>query len=267
MRRGVFLIGVTLIAVGAIIALLSVVLSSFSVAIPATSGPSAGQVGPLAVTPPGLVGSGSITMSWNGAPSAFRFQIYQCSDATCAQRGTTPVATGGGSSGTVSFDVNSGTTYVVLAQANTNAVPSTWQLTGLTFLSLIGIVIAIGGGALAFAGYRMKAPRRATLAATEAPEQREMFSTKPFKDLQVGAASQFVGEHSERVRAGAAQPSGPVYFQPSEPEELYGAGDTPTAAPAKGVRPPVKCSYCGEMNEPWITNCRRCRRPMTSTGA
>jgi hypothetical protein len=41
---------------------------------------------------------------------------------------------------------------------------------------------------------------------------------------------------------------------------------SPAAQPGAGPRPNIQCSHCGAWNEPWITNCRKCQRTLTSTG-
>jgi hypothetical protein len=70
------------------------------------------------------------------------------------------------------------------------------------------------------------------------------------------------------AKASAPEPAGPVFFKPSEPEQLYGANDpSPAAAKAPGQRPYIKCASCGTMNEPWLHNCRWCKRPLESTGS
>jgi YVTN family beta-propeller protein len=55
----------------------------------------------------------------------------------------------------------------------------------------------------------------------------------------------------------------PRYFTPAE-DEAPMAAPAPTA-PSSGPRPPVKCPHCGQMNQPWLINCRACGWPLAQT--
>ena len=100
----------------------------------------------------------------------------------------------------------------------------------------------------------------------ETAPKREMFSlsSTPFTGEQQGAAAGTVAPRAEVEHIESPEHVAPVYFQPSEDQE--GSTPAPSAAPSGQGRPPIQCQYCGAMNEPWIVNCRNCRRPLTHTG-
>ena len=259
MRRGIFYAGIGVIVLGILIIVLALVAGTISTTIPVQA---AGQL----TFSPNMIGSGTVTLSWSGASSAFRLQVYQCTDSSCTHWQSAPLANGAGSSGSVSFGANGGDYYVVVAQGNANAIPASLLVSGLTLLVLVGIILAIVGGVVGFLGFRMKPkPRPVAAAAPEAPKHVP-FSTRPFTDVQEGVASDWTPEHSERVRHDQPEPTGPVFFKPVHEEgEIYQAKPE-AAAPQAGARPSVTCSYCGTVNESWILNCRTCRRPLSSTG-
>ncbi|MCI4351505.1 MAG: hypothetical protein L3K15_08350, partial [Thermoplasmata archaeon] len=63
---------------------------------------------------------------------------------------------------------------------------------------------------------------------------------------------------------------------PSPPRRAYVAPPPPPReepeeeerAPAAPFKPraTIICGFCGTPNEPWITQCRKCKRPLSSTG-
>lgn len=68
-------------------------------------------------------------------------------------------------------------------------------------------------------------------------------------------------------RAAPSPPPRPVVKVPAPPTSTPRVS---SAAPARGpaagsTRPPIKCGNCGTMNEPWLTNCRWCKRPLAFT--
>lgn len=46
----------------------------------------------------------------------------------------------------------------------------------------------------------------------------------------------------------------------------YYQGDRPQAAQVGGARQPLICPNCGAANDPWLTNCKTCQRPLMTTG-
>jgi hypothetical protein len=265
MRKGIFIVGIVVILVGVGILTLGLATLSQTSSIPPPAITSqSGQV--LAISPP-FVGSGTVNLAWSGANQSFRFEVFQCSDSSCSSpASTTPLATGGGPSGTASFTGSGGTSYAVLttSQVTTNSVPVTISLSGLTLLELIGIIVAAVGGAVAALGFLLKAkPKRVVRAAPAAEEEK--FVTKPFQQTEDAAAASYVAP-PVRVEPQYEGSEKPVYFQPSEEDaaaaESAGAASTPTG----GGRPPIKCTHCGTLNEAWVTNCRKCTRPLSHTG-
>ncbi|HEV2429843.1 MAG TPA: hypothetical protein VGV64_08405 [Thermoplasmata archaeon] len=63
------------------------------------------------------------------------------------------------------------------------------------------------------------------------------------------------------------EPSEPAqrFFTPSEDDTPGPAG--PAAAPSRSgpARAGLTCRSCGTVNEPWLTNCRKCKRPLQFT--
>lgn len=52
-----------------------------------------------------------------------------------------------------------------------------------------------------------------------------------------------------------------------EPTSQYYQGSNVVANPsARGQRPSLICPKCGTANEPWLTNCRKCKRALVTTG-
>jgi hypothetical protein len=264
MRKGVFVAGIVLLFIGGLIVGISFLTDSSSNTIPS---PATHQALTFS---PNFIGSGTVALSWSDATSQFRFQVYQCASSSCsAPASSSPVANGAGASGTVSFTASGGQYFLIDAQQNGDAVPVTITLSGgLTPLLLVGIVVAVLGAAVAFLGYRAKAKPKTIYEEDHAPKRDSFVTTSmPFTGEQeaTAASAGSAASASSRERTESPESTSPVYFQPAEGQESYGSNE-PAAAPKGGVRPPIKCPSCGAMNEPWITNCRNCRRPLSSTG-
>ena len=148
MRKGLFVAGLVVLILGGILIGVTFVVNSSQNTIP---NPSTGQALEFS---PNFIGSGTVSLSWSQATSQFRFSVYQCQSSACSSpRSTSPLANGAGASGTVSFTASGGQYYIIVPQANTNAVPVTIQLSGgLTPLLLIGIVVLAIGAVIAFLG-------------------------------------------------------------------------------------------------------------------
>lgn len=254
MRQSIFIAGIVVIVVGVLLVGASFTLNTQATTVP---DPRTGEFLTFSAT---VLFSGTVTLAWSGADQSFRFTINQCADAACSPGAA--VASGGGASGSVSFTVTGGVTYVVEALGNTLAVPVTLTFSGLTPLLLIGIVVAIAGAGVAFLGYVKKPkPRPAPRPVAARPTER----FPPLARQEESGTTHVAPTPS--AAAPSPEPSGPVFFQPTGPEELYGANAPAAApAPAAGERPWTKCGKCGTMNEPWLHNCRFCKRPLESTG-
>lgn len=258
MRKGILVVGVIVALLGVGLLLLGLAGLSTSTSMPS---PQTHQV--LQITP-GLVGSGSATLTWSGANSSFRFSVYQCSDSSCnSQASSTPLAEGAGASGSTSFDVSGGTTYaiVVTSLVTSNSVPVTIALSGISVAELLGIIVLALGAVVAVLGFLLKAKPKRVAAAAPAPEP--MFVTKPFTGSQEASVTS-VAPPPVRVEPRHEGSEKPVFFE--QPEGEAAAATGPSGPTPGSNRPPITCSHCGTLNEPWLVNCRKCRRPLSRTG-
>jgi hypothetical protein len=259
MRTGIFAIGLVVLVLGVILLAVSIVGLPQANSIPPQS------VGGLSISPP-FLGSGTVNLAWSGANSQFRVSVYSCGSSQCTSipSANNLVANGAGASGTLSFTASGGQYYLAVSNPQTSiTVPVTITATGgLTLLSVIGIALLVVGAVVAVLGFRMKAKVKAP-AAEEAP-QKEMFSlsSTPFTDQETGPAAAAASNTSSsmRERSEPTGPIGPVYFTGGE------SGPQATAASSGSKRAPIKCPSCGAMNDPWLTTCRTCRRPLARTG-
>ncbi len=257
MRKGVLIAGIVVLVLGGLIAAYAFVDSTQSTTIPS---PSTGLG--LDFTP-SLIGSGTVKLSWSDASSQFRFSVYQCATSACSSPSGAALAEGSGASGSVSFTASGGQWYAVDASAGSSqAVPVSVDVSGLTILLLIGIVILAVGALIALLGVRMKAKVKLVEAPEEEPV-KEMFVTTPFSGVQDASAAAPEAA-APAYRPEAAEPSGPVYFEPTTSASTASGGGPTGGAPA--ARGPIVCPSCGTMNDFWLTNCRNCRRPLTVTG-
>jgi hypothetical protein len=250
-RQEIFIAGIVVIIVGVLIAGDSLTLTSDTESI---SNPATGCQNRLAITPPTVFG-GSESMSWAGAPSGFSFSVAKESGSSCSLGDI--VATGSGTSGSVSFSVSAGTTYVVNASGNTAALPVSLSYSGVTLILLAGIAVAVVGAVLAFVGYVMRDRPRRARAPPPAPK-----SILPPLARQESEVPTYVPP--VRQPAAATEPTGPVFFKPDAPQP-GAAEDSANAPKAGGQRAWTKCKACGTMNEPWLHNCRFCKRALETT--
>ncbi len=191
--------------------------------------PNTSASGSILVLTPQILGGGTVKLSWSGASSNTSVTVFGCTDSTCSSlSSTTPVAKGTGGSGSLSFSVSGYSAYAVAETGNPGSLSATAAVEGLSVLGVIGIVLAIVGAILVAIPVRARAPVMEDDSTAAPPEDEE------------GA--------EETVVAAAPAPAAAA-----------------SAAPGPGARPPIKCANCGTMNEPWITNCRWCKRPLTST--
>jgi hypothetical protein len=229
------IIGIVVLVLGLIvIALAFAVLNSSSNTVPAQS------TGSVAEITPTILGGGSMAISWSGAASGAAVTMYSCPDSnSCANAPystdqLTVVGSGSGASGSFSASVTGGRTYILTETGDSNGVAVTAKTTGISVVGIVGIVIAILGAILAIL------PSRARAAAPEAAEPEPTHDTPDTADR--------------------SNPQG---------EYVMAAAPAPPAVDAAGPgnRPVLKCASCGTLNEPWLTNCRWCKRTLTTTGA
>jgi hypothetical protein len=234
------ILGIVILILGvAIVALAFTVLTSIpSQTIPPSSSGSQASISINTLT------SGSLSISWSGAASGTSVQMYSCPDASCSGTYTvsqlTLVASGSGSSGSFSGSVQPGHTYLLTETGTAGGLSVTGSLTGLSWWDIIGIVVAVIGAIL------VVLPARAPRTTEE-----EMPSETP--------------EAEEVIHP--AQMSAPVSAAPTVAQSPTSAvaGPSTVVGGAGPGRANLKCAHCGTMNEPWITNCRWCKRPLSST--
>jgi hypothetical protein len=182
---------------------------------------------------PPLVGSGTFTLHWSGGTADTHVVLFQCVDSSCSTIGPI-LANQSGASGTLSATLRAGDYYALFEYGTPFSVPATATDMGITPLVLVGIVLVVVGAILALLA--------------------------------------FVGRGRRVEQVAPAEPVMPAESPPSAapaPEEDAGTvqqADAPAAPPPAGRRANLKCAHCGAWNEPWLTNCRKCQRTLTSTG-
>lgn len=221
MRRGLLIIGILVLVVGLVLVVLPF-LSSTTEAVPP---------GYVYKFTPTFLGSGTVTVSWSGEPATTQVELYSCADAACGSGNA--IATGQGSSGSISASLQGGQSYGIQTSGSAGAsVALTLKAVGLSPLVLVGVVLLVIGAIVAVLAFRRRAPA--------AP----------------GAAAPAPAETAAEPEAATAAPA----------ETPAASASAPAPAAAPGTRPPLQCSYCGTLNEVWLTNCRKCKRPLKTTG-
>jgi hypothetical protein len=138
------LIGLILFVLGALLFVGSLFLGG------STSGnlPPASSGAYLEIQPT-TYGGGTATVSWSGGDANTTVTIYSCPSAGCPALVTTSqltrVGSGGGSSGSFSVAVSSGTTYLVGQTGTPGDISVTAAGFGLTLLGILGLVLAVVG--------------------------------------------------------------------------------------------------------------------------
>ncbi|GEM_PF-1954716 len=126
----------------------------------------------------------------------------------------------------------SGSFTATLASGSTYGIETTGSVNvtvanhGLSILELLGALLLVIGVILAVFGARAK-PKNRPAPVAAAPS---------------GETGTVAAEGGSEMPAPAA------------------------AGTAAGGRPPRVCNYCGTSNDPWLTNCRQCKRPLATTG-
>ncbi len=242
MRKGLFITGVIILLIGLV-----------SIAYPMFIGSSVAIVAwPNAVSPaPPLAGSGTFTVHWTGGTSTTHVVLYECTTSDCVGLGA-ELANASGASGTLSVSLTAGHAYALTEYGTPISVPATVTIMGITLLILIGIVLLLVGVvvmALSFRRPSVRAERAsAPSVAEESPAERIYAAPPPVTPMMEAP-----------VRAAPPR-------QAEDPSQY--AGDPRIAAapqPVAGQRANLTCASCGTVNEPWITNCRKCKRPLAST--
>jgi uncharacterized membrane protein len=230
MRKGLFVVGIVLLLIGAAVA----GYANFR-----TAPETLTDTGVLEVTP-FLIGSGTLTVSWSGASSSTTVSVYDCSNNACAGASPPPtLASATGASGSIAVSVSSGKTYGIAESGDANGVSANLGISGLSGLVLGGIILVIIGVLLVALSFRAKRARAAPVSMAAAP----------------AVASDVYTSDTPMNTGGTGFESPPT--------------TDPTAAAAAGVtggRANRVCTSCGTVNEPWLTNCRKCKRPLANTG-
>jgi hypothetical protein len=206
--------------------------------------------------PPNILSSGTFTVSWSGAPSATSVSIYSCPDATCSNgpyliTQLSLLSQGSGGSGSLSATVQPGHDYVLIENGSADGLVVTETQTGLTWLGVIGLVLAILGVVLVALPTREVEKKPEPEPEDDVPEtvlapppKVEMVET-PTPVYRPPAAS-----------AGAPEVSVSEFGTGAAPSKVMGGA-------TGGARAPIKCASCGTLNEPWLTNCRWCKRTLS----
>lgn len=93
---------------------------------------------------PNGLGPLTLRLSWSGAPSSTVVTFGKCTDSLCHH--VDNVTTAVGSSGTITADVSGGDWYAFTAANLEGAgVDATVQTMGLTYLTILGLVIGVAG--------------------------------------------------------------------------------------------------------------------------
>jgi hypothetical protein len=281
MRRGLFIVGVVLLVVGAILFgwAFFTFASNSSQTVPNIQSQSIETLTP----PPGF-GTYTFSASWSGAPASTTVYVVPCSTADCSTVAIGgAIASGSGSSGSLSASMSPGTTYAIFAaQSSGPATPVTvtYHFSGFTDLMLIGVIVLVLGLVIAVIGARLS-PRVVPVAVTTTTEEETPSApAAPYAiPAKITPSSTNSAPSTPAARPATPPPTPKAAAAPPAEEEEPAPPTTPRFMPASaasdgtasptsrtGSRPDRTCTFCGTVNEPWITNCRKCKRPLASTG-
>ena len=159
MRRGLVIGGVVLLLIGLLMIGASYALNSAGT----TQAVPAGSAWSLT---PSTIGSSSVTVTWSGAGSGAT--VYLVSGSVACTGATGIVAQGSGDSGSFTATLTPGTTYSLYActGASPSAATFKYSAMGITYLILIGIILAIIGIILLAMGMRGGKPAPAPAMST-----------------------------------------------------------------------------------------------------
>ncbi|HEV2449886.1 MAG TPA: hypothetical protein VGU43_05720 [Thermoplasmata archaeon] len=259
MRRGLFGAGLAVAVIGVILLLAALAGLEGANVAQSTTIPQWTNYETISIN---TIGSGSLSVSWSGGSTNTQVYLAQCTNGPCSTYSA--LATGHGSSGSISSSISSGS-YRLWENFTTNGVSGTYTVSGITLLEVIGFLVIAIGAVLIAVGALLKAKPRLVY---QEPEQEDLF--KVGSSIPGAEAASAV---TPTKPAGPTRPAAPaVEYRPERPEppRFMKASEpyTPSAPSpnAQGDRPMRICSNCGTSNEPWITNCRNCKRPLSQTG-
>ncbi|HTT26355.1 MAG TPA: hypothetical protein VMH90_05280 [Thermoplasmata archaeon] len=229
--------------------------------------PNSGEV--QTVTPQ-IYGGGSLMVSWNGAGPGTVVTLYNCGSACpldpAALAALPKAGSGSGASGSFSASVTGGTTYGLVENGTASSLVTTTQAVGLTTLDLIGIVIAIVGVILIALPMRRPAGSGEEAAMANESAEENLGATMPAPEALEPAPvtpTPVAAAPAPSPEPESPPPEAPVSVR--SPAPAVSSDVSAAQANARG-RPNLTCAHCGAVNEPWITNCRRCKRPLSKTG-
>lgn len=92
---------------------------------------------------------------------------------------------------------------------------------------------------------------------------------RPLRQAQAPAQQQ-----PQAMQQGGGSPgASAAYRQPGQAPQFYNPGDRGGSmqyyqgqGQAGGARGPVQCPSCGAANDPWLTHCKQCQRPLMTSG-
>ena len=248
--------GIVVAVVGLLLLLLLGLGSSTSAEIPAFPGAEE-------VTPPLTVGGipSTISVSWSGAAAGTQVQVYLCKDSSCSSLGGS-VASGSGTSGSLSFGYSAGSTYAITETGTSGGVSATLAIHGLLVLGVVGIVLIVLGALVAGIGWRRAPKVRAVEPEPEAPGSEMIYG------VETERPSTLTPESSAPWTAASSSATPAAEAPAEEPMPVRAPPARPTDVPTTqaGGRPPIQCRACNTWNEPWLVNCRWCHRALTTTG-
>ena len=252
MRRGLVVAGIVLLLIGVVLAVLPFLQMTSTVI------PEAGidNTGYNSITP-NFVGSGTITVSWSGATSSTHIVVYPCSGGCSFS--ATPIVNVSGDSGSFSFTAQGGSSYAMTEYGSSQPVSATVSTSGLTFLGVAGIALLVVGLILVVLGVRA----RARVAPEEMPESAPVEG--PAEMAPPVPAPEVSGPAVVAAPVAEEPPEHQLYV-PAEPQPAPGRVQSSSVKGSGSNKPARKCPNCGTINEPWITNCRKCKRPLATTG-
>ncbi|MCI4363574.1 MAG: hypothetical protein L3K13_04640 [Thermoplasmata archaeon] len=261
------------VALGAVLAFVAAILLIASLS--GTDGANVAQTHSIPEWPSVLeisintLGSASISVSWSGGGAHTQVYLAPCANSACNSPGTL-LQLGAGASGSFSSSVASGT---YLLWENTTGTTSgslsgSYTVSGITLLLVLGFALLAVGALLLVVGFIKKTKPRAVY---EDEESEQKFKIGPM-DRGAGATGDTGPTTAPTPTAAVARPAPPVEYRPerAEPPRFMKATEpyemnSPPPVPGS-ERAELVCTTCGTVNEPWITNCRTCKRPLSKTG-
>jgi hypothetical protein len=257
MRRGLLGIGIALAVLGAILLVAALSGVDGNNVAQNTTIPQWSNFETVTVN---SIGSASLTVSWSGGVTTTQVYLATCHNSACSQYSS--LATGHGGSGSISASISSGTYRVWENSTSTAPLAGSYTVSGITLLDILAFALLALGGVLVVVGLLLKA------------KPKVVYQEEEDKDLfKVGSSLPGAPEVTATPARGPTPPPKPVVeYRPERPEpprymkesEPYTpSGPSPNAP---GERPMRVCANCGTTNEPWLTNCRSCKRPLSTTG-